>query len=151
MEDSTIFFGLSGTRNTRTRRRSFSLQLIALIRFRGENFADRWTTYDAFIESYDVAARLVHASAKDMKQLGFKRGFARDYPGLEHFTWRLDFRGLNFESARVGVWLLCVATKIYLLIKRISWFKIARSGREIRTGRFRTKLFRWRFSALEKL
>lgn len=58
-----------------------------MIRFTGDNFADRRTTYDVFIESYDVSARLVHATGvKDMKQLGFKRGFARDYPGLEHFT-----------------------------------------------------------------
>lgn len=67
--------------------RSVSLQLIAPIRFREENLADRPpTTYDDFIESHDVAARLVHASVKDMKQLGFKGGFARDYPGLVHFT-----------------------------------------------------------------
>lgn len=86
MGDSRIFFGFSGRKNTDEETKSVSSRFVALIRFSDENFADRPTTYDAFIESYDVAARLVHASVKDMKQLGFKRGFARDYPGLEHFT-----------------------------------------------------------------
>lgn len=81
-----IFWFFWKTENTDEETKSVSSRFIALIRFSDENFANRPTTYDAFIESYDVAARLVHASVKDMKQLGFKRGFARDYPGLEHFT-----------------------------------------------------------------
>ena len=50
-----------------------------------------------------------------MKQLGFKRGFVEDYPGLRHFTWRLDFGGgLNFEFLHDVAF---VVMKIYFLIK----------------------------------
>ncbi|CAD1477089.1 unnamed protein product, partial [Heterotrigona itama] len=63
---------------------AIEVQLLFITQAWIRKFRDHRRTEGALIESYDLAARLVYASVKDMKQLGFKRGFVGDYPGLGH-------------------------------------------------------------------
>ncbi|KOX71294.1 hypothetical protein WN51_04398 [Melipona quadrifasciata] len=103
---------------------SIEVRLLFVAQVWAGKFGDRRRrAYGALIESYDLAARLVYASVKDMKQLGFKRGFVGDYPGLGrtlHDAWIFadqllrEYERCNFLSKVITEELSCDAAMIIL-------------------------------------